>query len=96
MIRLRQLKVTDSCWWSVMLDKLNNLVLKIMGGESSLIKLQLIVGLFGIFYGIVAFVYFFFKISQTYAFIFLISIIIGCLLLDDGRKGVIHGKISFS
>ena len=79
-----------------MLNQINEAILKNIGGELSLVRLQLIVGLFGIFYGIVAFVYFFFRISQVYAFLFFISIIVGYFLLSDGRKGVIYGKSSFS
>ncbi len=75
-----------------MLKKLNKLIVDAFMGEENLIQAQIIIGLFGIFYGLVAFFYFFFKISQPYSVVFLLSISIGLILLIHGRREIIHGK----
>ena len=75
-----------------MFKKLNQTIIKIVG-EENLIALELIVGIFGIVYGIVTFFYYFIKISQIYALVFISSIFVGLLLIYKGRKDVLNGKI---
>lgn len=75
-----------------MFKKLNRTIIRIVG-EENLIALELSFGIFGIVSGIVTFFYYFIKISQFYALIFIPSIIVGLLLIYKGRKDVLNGKI---
>ena len=73
------------------LNKLNNFILIFIRKEA-LIKFQLIIGIFGVVYGILAFFYYFLKVSSIYSLFFLISIIIGFLLVYYTRKDILNGK----
>ena len=75
-----------------MFKKLNQTILKKVG-EENLIVLELIIGIFGIVYGIVTFFYYFIKISQIYSLIFIFPILVGLLLIYKGRKDVLDGKV---
>ncbi len=71
---------------------LDNVLIKLIGKEN-LILLQFIIGFLGISYGIVAFFYYYLKISTLYSFIFLIPIIIGIWLISNGRSEIINGNV---
>lgn len=59
----------------------------------SFIQLKLIIGIFGIVYGIVAFFYFFLKVSKSFAFIFLIALLVGFFLIYKTKKDILNEKI---